>query len=220
VVLLIGWWQLPKKWLLLEGTCHTKRKQSGKDSNGAYCPDSGYTWWNTGHLLKECWMRTTTVAFSTGQEAKGGSSRDWERVNWVDNSLARLDNSMDRAVGLGKQNETLQSNSDFLPNYSSTAWLHVYSIWAVAAGYILSTLFGTKWSCQLLWLERESLSRNCLSLWRALFCQLERMPSSSHASLLSGGSPLLWRHHVHSGHVGVQSCSECTLQQVVQSSQV
>jgi hypothetical protein len=46
-------------------------------------------------------MRTTTVAFSTGQEAKGGS-RDWEMVNWVDNSLARLDNSMDRAVGLGK----------------------------------------------------------------------------------------------------------------------
>jgi hypothetical protein len=33
------------------------------------------------NLLKECWMRTTTVAFSTGQ-AKGGS-RDWERVNWV-----------------------------------------------------------------------------------------------------------------------------------------
>ena len=53
------------------------------------------------NLLKECWMRTTTVAFSTGQEAKGGS-RDWEMVNWVDNSLARLDNSMDRAVGLGK----------------------------------------------------------------------------------------------------------------------
>ena len=79
------------------------------------------------------------MAFSTGQEAKGGSSRDWERVNWVDNSLARLDNSMGRTVGLGEQNETLQSNSDF-PNYSSTACLHVYSIWAVAAGDILSTL--------------------------------------------------------------------------------
>jgi hypothetical protein len=104
---------------------------------------------------------------------------DWERVNWV------------TALWPGKQNETLQSNSDF-PNYSSTACLHVYSIWAVvAAGDILSTIFSTKWSCQLLWLERESLSPNYLSLWRTLFCQLERIPSSSQASLLSGGFPLL-----------------------------
>jgi len=97
---------------------------------------------------------------------------------------------MGRVVGLDEQKETLQSNSDF-PNYSSTACLHVYSIWAVAAGDILFTLFGIKWSCQLLWLERESLSPNCLSVWRALYCQLERIPSSAQSSLLSGGSPLL-----------------------------
>jgi hypothetical protein len=43
-----------------------------------------------------------------------------------DNSLARLDNSMGRAVGLGKQNETLQSKSDF-PNYSSTTCIYMVS---------------------------------------------------------------------------------------------
>lgn len=100
-------------------------------------------------------MRTTTVACCTGQ-AKGGSIVDWERVNWV------------TALWPGKQNETLQSNSDF-PNYSSTACLHVYSIWAVvAAGDILSTIFSTKWSCQLLWLERKPLSKLPLSVENSL----------------------------------------------------
>jgi hypothetical protein len=61
--------------------------------------------------------------------------------------------------------------SNPIVTFPTIAALHVYSIWAVAAGDILSTLFGTKWSCQLLWLGRESLSPNCLSLWRAIFCQ-------------------------------------------------
>jgi hypothetical protein len=40
-------------------------------------------------------------------------------------------------------------------------------------------------------LLEPSMVANCLSLLRALYCQLERIPSSSQSSLLSGGSPLL-----------------------------
>jgi hypothetical protein len=41
----------PKKWLLLKGICHTKRKtESGRGSNVGSCwPDLASKWWNIGH---------------------------------------------------------------------------------------------------------------------------------------------------------------------------
>jgi hypothetical protein len=113
----------PKKWLFLEGICHTKRKtESGKGSNVGSCwPDLASKRWNTGHLSKECCMRMTTLACSTGQ-AKG--SRDWKKwIGWQLSGQTQQLNVQSSGAGWTKWD----SPNPILtfPNYSSTTHMHI-----------------------------------------------------------------------------------------------
>jgi hypothetical protein len=170
----------PKKWLLLEGICHTKRKtESGKGSNVGGCwPDLASKWWNTGHLSKECWMRMTTVACSTlGKPKEVGTGKRW--IGWQLSGQTWELNGQGSGAGWTKWDSPNPIVT--FPNYSSTTRIYMDSC---SWGCSLHTFVVLSRTARSSYGYREKAPLHCLSLFRALFCQLERRPSSPGSSTL------------------------------------